>query len=328
LKFAAGETQKTISIPIIDDVYHEGNETFTITVSNPTGATLGATTVATLTINDNDATNGTGNPVDVVDYFVRQHYIDFLNREPDPPGFNFWRDQINQCGSDAQCIEVRRINVSASFFLSIEFQQTGYLVERIYKTAFGDADGASTFPAAHQLKVPIVTFNQFLPDTQQISQGIQVGVGDWQNQLEANKQAFTLAFVQRPQFVTAYPESMNAPTIVSKMNTNAGSLLTVDEQANLINLLSVKPADFSRRAAVLRAVAENQNLQNAEFNKAFVLMQYFGYLRRSPNDFPDSDHTGYDFWLAKLNAFHGDFQQAEMVKAFLGSIEYRLRFAP
>ncbi len=40
------------------------------------------------------------------------------------------------------------------------------------------------------------------------------------------------------------------------------------------------------------------------------------------------DHTGYDFWLAKLNAFHGDFQQAEMVKAFLGSIEYRLRFAP
>ena len=328
LKFAAGETQKTISIPIIDDVYHEGDETFTITVSNPTGATLGATTVATLTINDNDATNGTGNPVDVVDYFVRQHYIDFLNREPDPPGFNFWRDQINQCGSDAQCIEVRRINVSASFFLSIEFQQTGYLVERIYKTAFGDADGASTFPTAHQLKVPIVTFNQFLPDTQQISQGIQVGVGDWQNQLEANKQAFTLAFVQRPQFVTAYPESMNAQTIVSKMNTNAGSLLTVDEQANLINLLSVKPADFSRRAAVLRAVAENQNLQNAEFNKAFVLMQYFGYLRRSPNDFPDSDHTGYDFWLAKLNAFHGDFQQAEMVKAFLGSIEYRLRFAP
>ena len=86
LKFAAGETQKTVSIPIIDDVYDEPDETFTITLSNPTGATLGATTVATITINDNDSTNGTANPLKTPDFYVRQHYVDFLNREPDASG--------------------------------------------------------------------------------------------------------------------------------------------------------------------------------------------------------------------------------------------------
>jgi hypothetical protein len=65
-----------------------------------------------------------------------------------------------------------------------------------------------------------------------------------------------------------------------------------------------------------------------EKNKAFVLMQYFGYLRRNPNDAPDSDHTGYDFWLSKLNSFNGNFVNAEMVKAFIFSTEYQARFGP
>jgi hypothetical protein len=57
-------------------------------------------------------------------------------------------------------------------------------------------------------------------------------------------------------------------------------------------------------------------------------MEYFSYLRRNPNDPPDTDHTGYDFWLTKLNQFNGNFADAEMVKAFLISREYRTRFAP
>jgi len=69
----------------------------------------------------------------------------------------------------------------------------------------------------------------------------------------------------------------------------------------------------------------NQDL-NAEFNRAFVLMQFFGYLRRNPNDAPDADYSGYDFWLTKLNQFNGNFQGAEMVKAFITSAEYRQRF--
>ena len=95
------------------------------------------------------------NAIDDPRNYVCQNYHDFLNRQPDPSGWDFWTNQITSCGTDAQCIEVRRINVSASFFLSIEFQQTGYLVERLYKIAYGDATGNSTFGGAHQLAVPV-----------------------------------------------------------------------------------------------------------------------------------------------------------------------------
>ncbi|PYS72070.1 MAG: hypothetical protein DMF69_08610, partial [Acidobacteria bacterium] len=81
---------------------------------------------------------------------------DFLNRQPDASGLAFWANEITSCGADVQCKEVKRINVSAAFFLSIEFQQTGYLVERIYKVAYGDANGTSTFGGTHQLIVPII----------------------------------------------------------------------------------------------------------------------------------------------------------------------------
>jgi len=77
-------------------------------------------------------------------------------------------------------------------------------------------------------------------------------------------------------------------------------------------------------------VAENAALNAAEFNRAFVLAEYFGYLRRNPNDAPEAtlDYTGYDFWLTKLNQFNGNFINAEMVKAFITSNEYRQRFGP
>jgi hypothetical protein len=75
-------------------------------------------------------------------------------------------------------------------------------------------------------------------------------------------------------------------------------------------------------------VAENPTLIQQEKNRGFVLMQYFGYLRRNPNEGQDIDYTGYDFWLRKLNQFNGNSVDAEMVKAFISSGEYRQRFAP
>jgi hypothetical protein len=317
LTFAPGETSKTISIPIIDDVYAEGNETFTITLTNAIGATLGSVTGETVTITDNDSVNGT-NPIATASYFVRQHYIDFLNREPDSGGLDFWSNQITSCGSDAQCIELRRINVSGAFFLSIEFQETGYLVYRMFKTGFGNLPGAP---------VP-VRFTPFLRDTQRIGQGVQVGIGDWQAQLEANKQAYALAFVQRVEFLSAFPNSLTADQIVTKMDQNAGGVLSPSEKANLVATLGSTPSDISKRASVLRSVAEDADLKSAESNKAFVLMQYFGYMRRNPDDAPDSDFGGFNFWLGKLNSFNGDFVSAEMVKAFIVSGEYRQRFGP
>jgi hypothetical protein len=113
------------------------------------------------------------------------------------------------------------------------------------------------------------------------------------------------------------------------LNANAGNPLSAAERNQLVADLS---GGQKTRAQVLRAVAEDQDLRNAEKNRAFVLMQYFGYLRRDPNvgtgPNPDTDYTGYDFWLTKLLQFNGNFVDAEMVKAFIVSGEYRGRFGP
>jgi len=255
------------------------------------------------------------NPLDTSEYFVRQHYIDFLSREPDESGFNFWVNQIESCGGGASCREVRRINVSAAFFLSIEFQQTGYLVYRTYKTAYGNISGTP---------VPL-RFSEFLPDTRQIGQGVVVGQTGWEATLENNKRVFMEAFVRRSRFTTAFPPGTSAGSYVDTINANAGGLLNTAERNQLVNDLI---SGAKTGGQVLRVVAEDQDLINSEFNRAFVLMEYFGYLRRNPNDPPEQtlDFQGYNFWLGKLNSFGGNFQNAEMVKAFIVSSEYRGRF--
>jgi hypothetical protein len=118
---------------------------------------------------------------------------------------------------------------------------------------------------------------------------------------------------------------MTPAQFVDQLNQNAGNPLSQSERDQLVSDLT---GGAKTRAQVLRAVAEDQDLNNAEFNRAFVLMQYFGYLRRNPNDPQDTDYTGYDFWLTKLNQFNGNFVNAEMVKAFIVSGEYRNRFGP
>jgi hypothetical protein len=118
---------------------------------------------------------------------------------------------------------------------------------------------------------------------------------------------------------------MTPAQFVDKLNTNAGNPLSQSERDQLVTDLT-GGATPKTRAQVLRAVAEDPDLVNAEFNRAFVLMQYYGYLRRDPNAGQDTDYTGYDFWLTKLNQFNGNYINAEMVKAFISSIEYTNRF--
>jgi hypothetical protein len=317
--FAAGEASKVISVLIVDDSYAEGSEAFTISLTNPSGSILGPPTTATITINDNDSTGGV-NPINQATFFVRQHYLDFLNREPDTAGLFFWMDQITSCGTDAACIELRRINVSAAFFLSIEFQQTGYLIYRMYKTGYGNLAGAP---------VP-VRFDEFFPDTQQIGKGVVVGQTGWEEQLENNKIVFAADFVARARFIAAHPTTLTPAEFVDALFDNAVVLPSTAERQAAIAEFAGAPtsAETAARARVLRIVAEHSTLRQQEFNKAFVLMQYFGYLRRNPNDAPDADFGGYNFWLGKLNQFNGNFIDADMVKAFLLAGEYKQRFGP
>ena len=272
----------------------------------------------------------TRNPIDNVRFFVTQQYRDFLNREPDQEGLDFWTNEISACGSDRECTDLERINVSAAYFLSIEFQQTGYLVERMYKAAYGDADGMSMVDGAHKLQVPIIQFNEFLPDTQRLAQSVVVGQTGWETVLENNKQAFATEFVQRSRFSSALPTSMTPAQFVDKLFLNAVVTPSATDQQAALNEFgsATNTSDVAARARALRDVAENSVFNQQEFNRAFVLTQFFGYLRRDPNSGPDTDYTGYDFWLTKLNQFNGNYINAEMVKAFITSTEYRQRFGP
>lgn len=269
--------------------------------------------------------------IDDSDFYVQQQYVDFLNRMPDASGFAFWNTNITNCGGNAACIEVARVNVSGAFYLSIEFQDTGYLVERLYKAAYGDGTGTSTTGGPHQLAVPVVRLSEFLPDTKTIGQGVIVGQPGWPAALEANKVSFINSFVQRSRFTTAFPASMTPQAFVNQLNNDIGNLMTLQEQNAAIAEFggAGNTADNAARARALRGVAENATFSqngSAEFQRAFVLMQYFGYLRRDPNSGPDPDYSGYEFWLGKLNQFNGSYINAEMVKAFIASAEYRGRF--
>jgi hypothetical protein len=239
------------------------------------------------------------NPIDLAPYMVRQQYVDFLNREPDEPGGDFWVNQIAACGTDAQCVEIKRINVSAAFFLSIESQQTGYYVHRLYKASYG--------------RVPAL--REFLPDNITVASGVIVGNDGWEARLALNKQAFLLSWVQRTDFRARYDRLTNEQ-YVDSLILNLGVTITAAERDALVQDL----ISGASRADVLARLVENPTFTRAEFNTAFVLMQYFGYLGRDP------DSAGFNFWLNKLNQFNGNFVNAEMVKAFLVSSEYRHRF--
>ncbi|MET0626776.1 MAG: Calx-beta domain-containing protein, partial [Pyrinomonadaceae bacterium] len=424
LFFAPGETSKSFRVLVVDDAFVEPDETVNLSFFEPRGtnAALGTTRgTSEIRIISNDTAPPASNPIDSSDFFVRQHYYDFLNREPDPDGFQFWRNEIESCGADAACREVKRINVSGAYFLSIEFQTTGFLAYLANKTAFG------TRPL----------YPHFMYDVQTLQRDFVFGQPGAAARLEANKRAYFDDFVTRTAFIAKFAGMNNEDYVRALLNDNGlsrtvgnlfisrltggqavpasasgatgvvifrrspvgtGSTANVSlslqnltgqptavhihgpaapgenapaiftlpagefadlqltltgEQINLLNsgqlyidvhtqnfpngeirarlgpvllrvdvLINALNSQILTRAQVLRVVAEFDELKAAEFNRAFVLMEYFGYLRRDP------DEDGYNFWLSKLNAFNGDYVAAEMVKAFISSAEYRQRFGP
>ena len=248
-------------------------------------------------------------------FFVRQQYADFLSREPDAEGLAFWTQGVETCGASDGCREVKRIDTSAAFFLSIEFQETGFLVHRTYRAAYGDLPGKP---------VPLV-LDEFLPDTRQLGEGVVVGRDGWQGRLAANQTAYFLRFVTTGRFLSKYPESLDGDAFTRAIYATAGVELSNEDLDNALQAFRVL-SPTAARAGVLQKLVESETLRRRETSRAFVLMQYFGYLRRDPDAAPDANFSGYQFWLSKLEEFGGDYRRAEMVKAFLDSTEYRNRF--
>jgi hypothetical protein len=225
--------------------------------------------------------------IDDNDFFVMQHYIDFLNRMPEPGGFDGWLNILRNCPAGSTACD--RIEVSSAFYRSPEFQQRGYFVYRFYSVSFG------RFPH----------FPEFLPDLKRVS-GFQDDA-----QLEASKVAFINDFMARAEFRTKYDSLTNPADYVNTLVTTAGVTLP-----NKDALISDLAAGRKTRAEVLRAIAESSEVYNKYYNQAFVVMQYFGYLRRDPDSL-------YLNWINVLNQT-GDYRQ--MVNGFMNSTEYRARF--
>jgi hypothetical protein len=225
--------------------------------------------------------------IDHSDFFIQQHYIDFLGRMPEPGGFQGWMNILTNCPNGS--IACDRIEVSSAFFRSDEFQGRRYFVYRFYSTAFG--------------RVPL--YNEFIPDARRVS-GFQSD-----QQLEASKVAFINDFMARPEFKNKY-DSLDAAGYVNTLMNSAGVNLPSKQQ--LINELA---AGTRTRAQVLREIAESGEVYTKYYNEAFVVMQYHGYLRRDPD-------ISYLQWIQTMNQNGGDYRV--MINGFVNSLEYRNRF--
>ena len=304
------EHERTIVVPIIDDARPEQPETFKVVLTARDGATIGPLNQATVTITDNDTGAG-ANPIDDNSFFVRQHYLDFLNREPEQAGFDAWTGLLSRCADrfnvdpaspSAAC---DRIAVSAAFFNSPEFRQKGYFIYRYYRVAFGRRPH----------------YDEIVEDIRSVSGRDLVDA-------QVRRGRFPFALVARPEFRarfdgldnTAFVDTLLGPYGVRSITTpdpqapEGHGIVTFTRDILIISLNE----NFISRTTVLRAIAESREVDAAEFNGAFVTMQYFGYLRR------DAEPAGFQAWLNYLNAHPTDYRT--MVNGFLNSQEYRLRF--
>ncbi|MEA2205794.1 MAG: hypothetical protein QOE77_2570 [Blastocatellia bacterium] len=237
------------------------------------------------------------NPLDTPDYFVRQQYVDILGREPDEEGFTYWSNEINLCGTNAACVNTRRRDVAAAFFVEQEFQQTGSFIYNLYASALG--------------RQP--RFVEYAPDRKLVFGGENLAV---------RKQSFVENFAQRAEFVAKYQGNVTAESFVDAVIANVQATMAVDLSGDRGSLLAAynNGANLAAsRSQVVCQLAENGLVQAATFNSAFVLTEYFGYLRRDP------DPGGYEFWLNVLsNREPGNYRG--MVCSFITSTEYQSRF--
>ena len=250
-------------------------------------------------------------------FFARQHYLDFLSREPDPGGFDYWSGQVGGCLADVQCLHDRTIGVSNSFFFEQEYQKTGAFTFRLYRAAYGNNQpfpNPDTSNDTERKKYP--DYAHFAPDRARV-----VGGAD----LTAGQQALANAFAQRPEFLAKYAASLTLDQFVDAILATVKNDLGVDltSQRNALIALGSRDGVIYRLADDNAAnPISNGALINAEYNRAFVYSQYSGYLRR------DSDIAGFRFWLGQVSSgpLRDVSKQHQMVCSFITSDEWQLRF--
>jgi hypothetical protein len=293
LRFAANETQKTISLPVVDDTYLEGPESFSISLIEPTGgAILGTQSSATVTIKDNGNDGiGLSNPIDGTNFFVRQHYIDFLGREPDPASIG-WNNQINNCVPVQPACD--RLSVSQGIYNSPEFKDRGYFIYKFYSVAFG--------------RKP--TYDEFVLDRARVS-GFQT-----EAELEQSKVDFIADFMSRAEF-SAYAGLTDDQYVLRFFNLTGVTQVTAGGVVYDLAAMQQSMRMGKTRAQVLREMVESPEVSAKYQVESTIVMHYFGYLRRDPD-------AAYQDWIGIYNQT-GDSRN--VTNGFVNSQEYRARFS-
>ena len=230
--------------------------------------------------------------IDDSDFFVQQQYIDFLSRFPEADGFAAWMKVLDSCNNDPNClhgVKGKRVLVSKSFFQSAEFNLKGGHVLHYYKASFNR-----------------------LPTYGEMVEGMRSVTGATEAEVIAKRNAFATNWVTRGDFTAAYPASMTPTEYVNKVLQTAG--VTV---ANKDQLIAGLTNGSETRASVLRKIVDSSELYIKEYDPSFVAMQYYGYLRRAPEE------EGYNNWLNYLKGHPGEYET--MVWGFVYSGEYRNR---
>jgi hypothetical protein len=323
VSLASGETSKNFLVLITKDAYRESpNSALNLTLSNPTGgASLGSTSTATVTIIDDTTVPTNSQPIDDAMTFVCQHYHDFLGREPDAGGLAYWSGQITQCGSNQTCINSKRIDVSNAFFYELEYQQTAAYVFRLYRAAYGNnqpfpnPDNSNPTEAN---KLP--SYAVFARDRARL-------IGS--SNLAQDQLALATLFASRAEFLNKYPANLTLDQFVDAVLATIQAADSVDltSQRSLLIALGSRGAVMFRLAnddlAGGNGGINNRAFIDAEYNRAFVASQYFGYLRR------DADIGGFLFWLGQVGRcpIRNVGAQHAMVCSFLTSAEYQNRFS-
>jgi hypothetical protein len=237
------------------------------------------------------------NPIDTAEYFVRQQYVDVLGREPDEAGFNYWSDRLLSCGANAECLRTKRQDIAVAFFHEQEMQLTGSYVYDLYSAAVGRRP----------------TFAEYTGDHQQIMAS---------RNLNVTKDTLAERLVSGPDFMQKYPANLSPEAFVRALVENVRLSSSVDfssKHDELVSLYASGAGQNQSRGRVLRAVADNGAFKEANYNSAFVLTEYFGYLRRDP------DPGGYEFWIRILNS-EVPTNYRGMVCSFITAVEYQRRF--
>ncbi len=238
------------------------------------------------------------NPVDDIHFFITQQYSDLIGREPDQTLVERLKAQLQLCGSRAECVRARRIDIATNLFVENELPATGVFLYGLYATALGRAPRFSDF------------------------EGDRAGIANQKGELEAVRMALAVALVDRPEFKRRYPATMKPAEFVDSIIASLAQSSGLDLNAEKSFLINLLDDSTNGRAAVLTRLAADQRVADAHYNQAFVLFQYFTHLRRNPDD------AGYNAWVSTLKTkpLRDPDAARSMVCTFLNSAEYQNRF--